>query len=142
MAGKSPKINKISRFQAAGLVFLEEIELGLKINLPEELRSLLLESDGIEGEFGLGLIWNCRRIIEDNLKFRNSSDFLDLYMPFEPLLFFADTGTGDQFAYAILNNHIRRHDIYIWNHEDDSRIWAAPSLEKYLEWWLTGKIKY
>jgi hypothetical protein len=31
--------------------------------------------------------------------------------------------------------------VFVWNHEDDSRTWVAPSLRVYLEWWLTGKIK-
>lgn len=67
---------------------LEEVETVLKVNLPEELHDLLSESNGIEGEYGLSLIWNCERIIADNLRFRNHADFPDLYMSFEQLLFF------------------------------------------------------
>ncbi|WSL80461.1 SMI1/KNR4 family protein [Kitasatospora sp. NBC_01266] len=59
-------------------------------------------------------------------------------MPFDPLLFFADAGNGDLFA---LLPRIGRPDVFVWNHEDDSRTWVAPSLAKYLEWWLTGQIK-
>jgi hypothetical protein len=61
-------------------------------------------------------------------------------MPFDNLLFFADAGNGDQFAFPIQAGEVRRPDVFCWNHEDDSRIWVAPSLEKYLEWWLTGKL--
>ncbi len=56
------------------------------------------------------------------------------------LLFFADAGNGDQFAYSVTGGAIRREDIYVWDHEDDSRRCVAPSLLRYLEWWLSGKI--
>jgi hypothetical protein len=29
-------------------------------------------------------------------------------------------------------------DVYVWDHEDDSRRWYAASLLEYLEWWLSG----
>ncbi|WP_162255066.1 hypothetical protein [Paenibacillus sp. Soil522] len=35
--------------------------------------------------------------------------------------FFADAANGDQFAFPILNGKIVKKDIYVWNHEDDSR---------------------
>jgi len=120
---------------------ITEIESTLEISLPEKLKELLEETNGVEGGYGLGLIWNIERIKRDNLIFRTSSDFKDLYMPFDHLLFFADAGNGDQFAFAIRNKEIRTSDIFVWNHENDSREWVAPSLEKYLEWWLTDKLK-
>jgi hypothetical protein len=116
-----------------------EDRLGLRF--PDELRSLLQESNGVHGQYGLGLIWPIERIIADNLRFRTHPDFGDLYMPFDCLLFFADAGNGDQFAFPIQNGRTRRNDVFVWNHEDDSRTWVAPSLSKYLEWWLDGTIK-
>jgi hypothetical protein len=109
--------------------------------LPTALRSLLLESDGIAGQYGLGLVWPVERIAADNLAFRSNPDFRRLYMPFDPLLFFADAGNGDQFAFCVLAGEVRKADVFVWNHEDDSRAWAAPSLERYLEWWLSGRLK-
>ncbi len=50
-------------------------------------------------------------------------------MPFDCLLFFADGGNGDLFGYSILNGIVQRDDIYVWNHENDSRTWVAPSLK-------------
>jgi hypothetical protein len=113
-------------------------ELGT--GLPDELRSILSESNGIEGKYGLGLLWDGARILQDNRLFRSSPDFPDLYMPFDHLLFFGDAGNGDQFAFSILRGGVTRSDIFVWNHEDDSRSWIAPSLETFYEWWLTGKI--
>lgn len=118
-----------------------EVENRLHIKMPDELEDLLSESNGVMGEYGLNLIWDAKRIIEDNLRFRNSSNFKELYMPFDSLLFFGDAGNGDQFAYATLNGVISKGSIYAWNHEDDSRIWVAPSLKKFFEWWIKGQIK-
>jgi hypothetical protein len=37
-----------------------------------------------------------------------NTDFKELYMPFDCLLFFADAGNGDQFGYPICDGVIRR----------------------------------
>jgi hypothetical protein len=104
--------------------------------LPDDLGQLLAESDGIEGEYGLGLVWNLDRIARDNAAFRANVEFRDLYMPFDGLVFFADAGNGDQFALSLSGNR----EVYVWNHEDDSRTWVAPPVLAYLEGWMTGRI--
>jgi hypothetical protein len=119
---------------------LRAVEASLGVALPDELRDLLLESDGVLGEYGLGLVWSLERIDADNRKFRRYPDFRELYMPFDTLLFFADAGNGDQFAFAILEGVVPKSDVFAWDHEDDSRTLVAPSLAKYLEWWLTGRL--
>ena len=116
-------------------------EVSLAVRFPHELKTLLAESNGVFGQYDLGLIWPIEQIVQDNLDFRANPDFQLLYMPFDQLMFFADAGNGDQFAYSILAGEIRRSDIFAWNHENDSRTWVAPSLSKYLEWWHSGKIK-
>ena len=126
-----------------------EAEQGLGVELPGELRSLLAETNGVKesmelpgGATEIGyLIWPVERIKEDNLKFRKELNYGQIYMPFDHLVFFADAGNGDQFAYAVLDGQVRRSDIFAWNHEDDSRKWVAPSLKTFVEWFLWGKIK-
>jgi SMI1-KNR4 cell-wall len=113
----------------------------LRVVLPRDLKSLLLESDGVHGEYGPGLLWSLDRIQHDNFDFRSNPAFKDLYMPFDNLLFIADAGNGDQFAYGIkASGRIEAPDIYVWSHENDGRIWCAPDLRTFFEWWLTGKI--
>ena len=112
----------------------------LNVALPDDLRSLLAQSDGVEGIYGLDLVWPSARILDDNTKFRTLPTFRDLYMPFEPLLFFGDAGNGDQFAYRICGGRVRP-GIFLWNHENDSRSWAAPSLERYFEWTFAETLK-
>jgi hypothetical protein len=116
---------------------LAAAEAALGASLPADLRTCLSETNGVRGRHGLGLIWSCQRIASDNATFRTNSDFGKLYMPFDPLLFFADAGNGDQFA---LLATIDRDDVFVWNHETDSRTWGASNLAQYLEWWLTGRL--
>ncbi|MFF4044340.1 SMI1/KNR4 family protein [Streptomyces sp. NPDC001816] len=66
--------------------------------LPADLVALLRESNGIEGEYGEGLIWSAERIASENTTLRGDEELATLYMLFDPLLFFADAGNGDLFA--------------------------------------------
>ena len=50
------------------------------------------ESDGIEGAYGLGLIWSLDRITRDNTAFRTDEQLRAPYMPFDGLVFFARRG--------------------------------------------------
>ena len=92
------------------------------------------------GEYDLSLVWPLQRIIDDNLRFRADPEFKTLYMPFDCLLFFSDAGNGDQFAYAITGGDVRRPDIFLWNHEDDSRAWVSSSMRSFLPDWISGKL--
>ena len=112
----------------------------LKIELPEELKQLYWETNGVFDEFGCPLIWSIDQIVEDNLNYREDEDYKDIFMPFEHLLFFSDAGNGDLFGYAILNGVIQKTDIYVWNHEDDSRTRVASSLKDFIKGWISGDI--
>jgi hypothetical protein len=111
-------------------------EAALGHRLPNDLTEVLAESDGIEGDYALGLLWNVERIRRDNLEFRTYEDFRELYMPFDGLVFFADAGNGDQFGLSLTGNC----EVYVWDHENDSRTWVAPTVMAYLEGWMTGRI--
>jgi hypothetical protein len=115
---------------------LDATESALGRRLPHDLAACLRESNGVTGRHGLGLIWS-ERIAADNGFFRTEPDFARIYMPFAPLVFFADGGNGDHFA---LLAEIDRDDVFVWNHEDDSRSWVAGNLATYLDWWITGRI--
>jgi hypothetical protein len=127
--------------EAATEAALRDAERQLGQSLPAELAALLAETNGVEGEHGLGLVWPVDRIIKENFALRGDAELARLYRPlfmrFDQLLFFADAGNGDMFAVV---PHTGRPDVYAWNHENDSRTWVAPSLGKYLEWWLNGRI--
>ncbi|MEM9675706.1 MAG: SMI1/KNR4 family protein [Bacteroidota bacterium] len=119
---------------------IEVVEEALGTLLHSDLKTALLESNGVLDEYGLEPLWETKKIKSKNIEFRKKVEYQDLYMPFDNLLFFADAGNGDHFAYPIQNEKINRSDIFIWNHEDDSRTWVSPSLRKYFEWWLNGQL--
>ncbi|WP_418895896.1 SMI1/KNR4 family protein [Sporosarcina cyprini] len=112
----------------------------LNVKVPQKLFKLLSETNGVFDCFGCPLIWSTAQIVRDNLFFRDLGANKDLYMPFDNLLFFSDNGCGDMFCYKLLNGSILAEDIYVWNHEDDSRLWVASSLEEFIRGWITGEI--
>ena len=97
--------------------------------LPTELKQLLLESDGVIGRTHVATVWSLGEIVERNLRFWSDSTFTQLYMSFEALLFFGDNGGGDQFAFV---QKPHRPDVFVWEHESDSRRWVANDLRGYL----------
>lgn len=97
--------------------------------LPAELAELLLEANGIDDEYGGGVVWSTERIAEENRSFRTNEDFPGLYMPFDSLLFFGDAGNGDLFAFVSLDG---LDNVFAWDHETDSRIHIARGVRRYL----------
>jgi SMI1 / KNR4 family (SUKH-1) len=122
--------------QPATPASIRTAEAKLGAPLPIELRDLFRESDGVKGEYGLDLVWTAERIGEDNALFRSDPEFARLYLPFEGLVFFSDAGNGDQFAVSLRGPQ----DVYVWNHEDDSRMWVASSVLDFLRRWMTNEL--
>lgn len=116
-------------------------ERELQILLPLHLASVLSETNGVFGEYELGLVWPIERIVRENKSFWSNRDFKKLYMPFNHLIFFGDAGNGDQFFIPLIDGDVHKQDVYVWNHEDDSRTWIAPSIPKFIEWWINGRIR-
>lgn len=114
----------------------------LNVTFPVDLSDFLSETNGLYHKKSYtNMVWSVEAIEQTNLDFRKNTDFAKLYMSFELLLFFGDAGNGDQFAFRILSGEVRMSDIYVWDHENDSRIWIAPSLKTFIEWWSAGKIE-
>lgn len=120
---------------------ISQIEEKLDVELPTDLLELYNETNGVFDEFACPLIWSTDQVVKDNLFFRNFQDYKDIYMPFDHLLFFSDAGNGDLFGYAILNGRVQRDDIFVWDHESDSRKWVASSLKEFIDGWANGKIQ-
>ncbi|MGF1426552.1 SMI1/KNR4 family protein [Kitasatospora sp. LaBMicrA B282] len=97
--------------------------------LPRDLAELLRECDGVRGRHGRDVVWSAERITRVNREFRSYPDFPDLYMPFEPLMFFGAGDGGDQFAFV---RTPERDDVFVWDHETDSRAMVTGSLHQYL----------
>ncbi|MEU7600926.1 SMI1/KNR4 family protein [Streptomyces sp. NPDC041003] len=108
---------------------LHDLERRLGQTLPAPLRELLLECNGVVDEDGTDVVWSAAHIGRNNTEFRTAEDFRALYMPFDALMFFGDSGGGDQFAFV---RTPERSDVFVWDHETDSRTWVAADLEGYL----------
>lgn len=100
---------------------ISEVEERLGNKLPFDLRELLLEVNGDSW-----LIFSTEQIIEINLSVRS----LDFYMPLDCLLFFGGNGCGDYYGFPITRSDgVKNDDVFLWEHEDDSRTWKASALE-------------
>ncbi|MDQ0723831.1 hypothetical protein QF049_005092 [Paenibacillus sp. W4I10] len=119
---------------------IAKVESLFHVTLPQELKEILLETNGVRAIYDLGLIWSVDRIKNENKHYRDDH-FQEYYMPFDNLIFFGESGIGDLFAFPVTGEGICRVDVFVWNHENDSRKWVAPSVSKYVEWSLQGKIK-
>lgn len=80
--------------------------------LPDELVELLSESDGVYDAHGIPTIWPARQIVKEDESIRSNPDFAALYRSFDQIMFFGAAVS--------------------WDHEHDSRVFFAPSLERYL----------
>ena len=96
--------------------------------MPEVLHDLLLECDGLTA-WSAEYVWSARQILEMDGEFRSNQEFEHLYLPFDGLMFFGGNGGGDQFAFVDRGG---RSDVFVWEHEDDSRRWIANDLEDFL----------
>lgn len=124
---------------------MSHIEKQLNVEFPAELKSLLFETDGIVERHDYAewfLLWSSDVILRENLQIRSSEVLREFCQPFDNLLFFADSGCGDFFGFLIEDGVISTTDIYVWNHEDDSRPKVASSLKEFVVGWVNGKIVF
>jgi hypothetical protein len=145
-----PKLERRPAFRAsASSAQIAELESTIGFALPAALAELLLESNGIMDEQKsqgawietAWVVWPVEWIAEWNLRARQDWELnYDRY--FEHLLFFADAGSD-----GILFAHPKRlygefaSDVVVWIPLGDELSPFAPSLEAFLDGWLTGAIE-
>ena len=121
---------------------IAQAEQSLHLTLPADLRTLLLETDGISGEYGPHYVWSLATIVRENLAIYQTE--LDWFhaMPLDHLLFFANAGVdGILFAFPIWQQGIPSPvPVYAWYPLEDKRIRLARSLAEYLTGWLEGTL--
>jgi hypothetical protein len=116
---------------------INELEIIFGITLPEHLKALLFESNGVFDSNALEVIWNVEQIKTTNLEMRQDKIFRENFMSFDSLLFFGSDIAGDCYGYAVTGAHIPRpSEIFNWSHESDERMFVANSLEAYLKYAL------
>lgn len=112
----------------------------LNVVLPSSLASLYNETNGVYGNYGISYIWPIELLVKENLFFWTLHEHRDFIKPLDTFLFFSDAGNGDLFGFSIIDGSIQNEDIYVWNHEDDSRRAIASTLEEFIKGWIIGKI--
>src|ERR1700736_1094638 len=76
---------------------LAKLETAINVALPDELRHLLMESNGVRGEYGLRLIWSIEEIIEENQEKRTNAIYMVNALKCEQLLRLMRTFGGKHF---------------------------------------------
>lgn len=117
---------------------IEKIEKELNRLLPDSLKSALKEADGFSDHTGACIIENLSFLVSDNLDLWS---YTDLYMAPTSMLAFGGPGNGDRYFFPILPNNDYKDEVYIWDHEDDSRTWVAQSLRDLLYRLATERTK-
>ena len=103
--------------------------------MPSDLVDLLKECNGVETSFGDELVYSCQQMIEEYEVTRTDPIFRENFMPFDGLLFFARDCGGNLFGYSCASG---RPWIYFWDHEEDTRLYVAGSLQEYMVQRLDG----
>lgn len=140
LAQTDPYPGEIRFFPGASKVQIASLEMHLGVAVPEDLKTLLLESNGIADEYDAGFLWSVERIAQYNQEMRTQAVYKENYMSFNDLFFFADAGNGDHFAFPIIQGKVRPTRIYAWDHEGDSRKEVAFTLKNYFERLFGGKL--
>jgi hypothetical protein len=130
-------------FAPSSVQQIEEAQAALSVVIPSELKSLLLESDGIVDEWKQGPILPAAKIKDLNLDFR--SKLGHIYPAFYSRLFIAKGAGGDLWGYKVnADSTVSAPNIYEWEHElaeeepeENTYSVKADSLRAFLEWHLT-----
>lgn len=121
---------------------LKQIEDALGVELPDDLRGLLSESNGVmitpafpgyEGmDLSTDLIWPADEILKENIRYR------EVEPEFTSFLLFASQPNGDPLAFPITDGVANRSSIALIPHDDvwSNRRVIADSLEGYLDLFL------
>ncbi len=121
---------------------LGDAEQRLGLMLPEDLRSLLSETDGLGGAGRGEPVWPVERIAAENVLLRSEGstpalpDGAD-----DDLLFFGDAGKGQLFAYELdAGGEISDPDVFIWQPGLGEAVWIASDLQSLLDDWVRGEL--
>ncbi len=100
--------------------------------LSDALRSLYAQTDGFVDEWGCSCVMRLADLVAENEQMRSDVENRAHYMPFDGLLFFGQVGNGDLLFQPVLTSGIR-DEVFLWDHEDDSRRWYARGVPEALK---------
>ena len=123
---------------------LNTVERILRLPLPEQLRALLAESNGVLVCFGQHFIWNTDELLQYNQPPWITSDYWwhsRTGKEIQHLLFFGDAGVdGVQFGFPITADGTVIERVVAWYPIGREQVRKASSLKDYVEEWLSGTL--
>lgn len=136
-------------YSAASAARIADAEAALDAVLPDSLRSLLLETDGVMDMMAIDggdwfesmwLLWTVEEIERRNRAHRAASAAGPRRRDFGDVVFFAGAGTdGILFAFPV-TGRVCSPRVVVWHPIRDELSDLAPSLEDFLRGWLTSTI--
>ena len=110
---------------------IREVEETFGVALPQDMREYLLEMNGDNW-----LMFSVSQIIETNAEVRKQTHT----MPLDCLLFVGGNGCGDYFGYPITGEGLDGGNMFMWEHEYDSRVWRVNNLRELINRYYGGEI--
>jgi SMI1-KNR4 cell-wall len=89
--------------------------------LSESLRDLYAHTDGLIDEWGYAYVLPISELGRQNEHFRTALS--DVYMSFDDVVLFGQLGNGDMLFQPRVPEG--NNNVFVWDHEDDSRTWYA-----------------
>ena len=136
-------------YAAATAANIAAAEAALSASLPDSLRLLLLETNGVMDMMAIDvgdwfesmwLLWKVEEIVEQNRYYRVATEEGTYERDFGNLVFFAGAGTdGILFAFPV-EDGVCAPGVVVWHPIMDELEELAPSLEDFLRGWLTSTI--
>lgn len=136
-------------YPAASAATIADAQTALNAALPDSLRSLLLETNGVMDMMSIDggdwfdsmwLLWRIDEVVEQNRYYRAAGVRETYDRGFGDLVFFAGAGSdGILFAFPV-EDGICAPRVAVWNPIMDELDELAPSLEDFLRGWLTSTI--
>lgn len=97
----------------------------LGCRLSASLRILYAQTNGLLDEWGYAYVLSLAELVQQNQQFR--AQYGDVYMSFQALVLFGQLGNGDMLFQPCVPE--ATDNVFVWDHEDDSRTWYARDVE-------------
>lgn len=104
---------------------VDAAEGALACHFSPSLRATYEQTNAILDEWGYAYVLPIAELVEQNKQLR--SMYADVYMSFDDLIIFGQLGNGDLLFQPRVPDG--NDNVFLWDHEDDSRTWYGRDVE-------------